>query len=413
MIDTVGIIGSGLAGAGVATGLRTQGFEGQILLFGDEAEHAYDRPSLSKAALIERHDHPTPLLPEGWLDTNRITLIGGEPVTGLDLASRTLTNAAGQGFAVDKVVFATGLRSRELGIEGERLEGVQHLRTWADQLAMRDALHPETRLAIVGGGLVGCEIATTARRLGAEVTIFEAGDELVARVLGKAVGARCRHNLEALGVEVRLNASVSEIEGDTRVRAVHTGDCARIEVDRVLVCIGGIPADEVAVAAGIECRRGIVVDAQGRSSHEDVFAAGDVANWPLRDGTRRSLETYLNAQEQAACVAATLLGRGTPALQLPKGWTEIAGRKIQFVGNMAAQGKLIVRRRGDDAAHVAFLAGEQGELLAALAVDAPGEFAAAMRLVDRDMRPDLTRLADADVSLREILKTTRVREKTG
>ena len=413
MIRSVGIVGSGLAGAGVATGLRAQGFDGQILLFGDETEHAYDRPSLSKAALIERHSHPTPLLPAGWAEINEITLIGGQAVTDFDLASRTLTSAAGQSFVVDKAVFATGLRSRELGIEGEHLDGVQHLRTWADQLAMREALHPGTRLAIVGGGLVGCEIATTARRLGAEVTIFEAGDELVARVLGKQVGERCRHNLEKMGVTVRINASVSEIEGGARVEAVRAGDGTRMDADMVLVCIGGVPADEVAAAAGIECNRGIIVDAQGRSSDQNVFAAGDVANWPLRDGTRRSLETYLNAQEQAACVAATLLGRGAPAPQIPKGWTEIAGRKIQFVGNMAAQGRLIIRRRGDDAAHVAFLAGEQGALLAALGVDAPGEFASAMRLVDRDMKPDLAQLADLDVSLREILKSTRTMENTG
>jgi len=288
LIETVAIIGSGLAGAAVATGLRSLGFDGGILLFGDEAHHAYDRPCLSKAALIEGHAEPMPLHPDGWLERNRITLIDEAPVTAFDAASRTLTIGTGQQFTADGIVFATGLRPRTLGVPGEELAGVQYLRTWADQLAMRDALHPGMRLAIVGGGLVGCEIATTARQLGAEVTIYEAADELVARVLGKVVGERCRRNLRSMGVDVRLNTTISAIEGDTAVRGVHSRDGMVDAVDRVLVSIGGVPADDLAAAAGIECHRGIIVDAQGRTSHENVFAVGDVANWPLRDGTRRS-----------------------------------------------------------------------------------------------------------------------------
>lgn len=409
----IGIVGSGLAGAGVATSLRAQGFDGRILLFGDEGEHAYDRPSLSKAALIERHEGPTSLMPAGWLETNRIELIEAAPVVSFDAAARILTDAAGNSFAVDSVVFATGLKSRRLGIPGEDLPGVQHLRTWQDQMALRDALRTGARIAIVGGGLVGCEVATSARQLGADVSIFEAGDELASRVLGNAVGARCRANLEALGVDVRLGASVSAIEGNGHVQAVVSGEETRVAADLVLVCIGGIPADDIAAAAGVACDRGILVDAQGRSSCAGVFAAGDVASWPLRDGTRRSLESYLNAQEQAACVAATVLGGGSPALQLPKGWTEIAGRKIQFVGNMTAPGELIVRRRAEERAHVAFVVGAEGQLQAALAVDAPGEFASAMRLVEQELRPSLAQLRDAEVPLREILRSTRAMENAG
>jgi len=413
LIETVAIIGSGLAGAAVATGLRSLGFDGGILLFGDEAHHAYDRPCLSKAALIEGHAEPMPLHPDGWLERDRITLIDDAPVTAFDAASRTLTIGTGQQFTADGIVFATGLRPRTLGVPGEELAGVQYLRTWADQLAMRDALHPGMRLAIVGGGLVGCEIATTARQLGAEVTIYEAAGELVARVLGKVVGERCRRNLGSMGVDVRLNTTISAIEGDTAVRGVLSSDGMVDAVDRVLVSIGGVPADDLAAAAGIECHRGIIVDAQGRTSHENVFAVGDVANWPLRDGTTRSLETYLNAQMQAACVAAALVGQFQPAPQVPRGWTEIAGRKIQFVGDMAGHGSLIVRRREGETAHVAFLVGDGGELVAALAVDAPGEFASALRLVEADLRPDIAQLADPEIALRAILKSTRTVENAG
>lgn len=410
MINSIGIIGSGLAGVTVARSLRALGYSGKILLFGEEEYHAYDRPSLSKAALLDNIPQPISLVPEGSFEKEAIE-IHANRVASFDPDSMVLRSITGDVFSVDKVVFATGLRPIELDFIGSKLVGVMNLRTWSDQVLLRGFLKPEASIVIVGGGLIGCEVASTAKSLRANVTILEAGDEILSRVLGKAVGQRCRSNLEAIGIDVRLRTSLERVEGSDKVEAVIASDGSRIEADAVLIAIGGLPDTEVAKAAGINCDRGIVVDAYGQTSHKDVFAAGDVANWPLADGTRRSLETYLNTQDQANCVAESILGKGTARPQLAKGWTEIAGRKIQFVGDMTSPGQLLVRRYESGNSHIAFIIGEEGTLRSALAVDAPKEFALAMRLVEKNLKVPLEDLACPDVSLREIIKASQELEK--
>lgn len=404
MVMSVGIVGSGLAGATVATSLRAQGYEGQILLFGDEAHHAYDRPSLSKAALLHNIADPVGLFPPGWLADNRIDLHPEGGITGLDRAAGGVIDNSGRVHSVDRVVLATGVRARTLRVPGADLPGVLSLRTWAEMQQLRAVLQPGRRLAVIGGGLIGCEIASTAAKLGVSVTVIEAGGELLERVLGRVIGAVCRTRLIDMGVAVRLEATVAAIEGQGTVTGVRMGDGALIEADLVLVSIGGMPADDLAVGAGIACRGGVLVDAVGQSSEESVFAAGDVANWPLAGGGSRSLETYLNAQAQATCVAGAILGFEKPSLQVAKGWTEIAGQRIQMVGDIAGPGSTALRQRPGDAALMLFRIDPSGVLCAAIAVDASADFAAAMRLVDRGYRPSEGELADAGVSLRDLVK---------
>jgi NAD(P)H-nitrite reductase large subunit len=404
MVGSVGIVGSGLAGATVATRLRAEGYDGRILLFGDEPHHAYDRPSLSKAALLDRIAAPIGLFAADWLADSRIDLRAEGGIDRLDRAGGALIDGTGRAHAVDRIVLATGIRARRLRVPGAELTGVMTLRTFADMESLRGVLVPGARLVVIGGGLVGCEVAGTATKLGARVTVVEAASELLARVLGPRIGAVCRVRLEAMGVAVRLGATVAAIEGEGSVAAVRTGDGDRIAADLVLVSIGGEPADALAAEAGIPCRNGVTVDAVGRSSDAAIFAAGDVANWPLADGGSRSLETYLNAQGQAAAVARAILGHDAPAPQIAKGWTEIAGQRIQMVGDIAGPGTTELRQRSGEAALMLFRTDPQGVLRAAIAVDAPGDFAAAMRLVERGFRPRGGELADPGIGLRDLVK---------
>lgn len=411
MLQSVGIVGTGIAGATVAIKLREHGFEGRILMFGDEEHHAYDRPSLSKAALSDQLDDPVRIFPFGWDRENAIELHTEVTIARLDLDQRALISQNGDRFPVDRIVLATGVHARRLTIAGADLPGVLVLRTWRDMEALRLGLKPGCRLSVIGGGLVGCEIATTATKLGAVVTVFEAGPELLERVLGPTVGKLCRRDLEAMGVEIKLDARVRAIEGSERVTAVRTADGTLTEADLVLVSIGGVPADELAAAAGLLCRNGIVVNGEGRTSVDTVFAAGDVANWPLSSGSSRSLETYLNAQAQAECVASALMGEESHSPQLPKGWTEIAGRKIQVVGDIVGPGTTAIRQQPDSPSLLMFRTDENGILAAALAIDAPGDFAAAMRLVSSGYQPQDGELADASVALRDLVRKSREKER--
>lgn len=403
-IGSVGIVGTGLAGVTVAQALRRNGFEGRIVLFGDEPHHAYDRPSLSKAALVDSLAVPIPICEDNWQAVHRVEL-RTTAVTGIDPLAGEIIGSDAVVTRVDRIVLATGARANTLGIPGVECEGVLTLRTWQDMEALRARLGPDVRLAIIGGGLIGCEVATSARKLGCDVTLFEAAPELLERVLGRDIGGLCREGLERLGVKVIVGAQVAAIEGGVEVAGVRCADGHVELADVVLCCVGGTPADELARAAGVACDRGVTVNAVGRSSADRLFAVGDAASWPLVSGSRRSLETYLNAQAQAECVARALVGDESPQPQLPKGWTDIAGRKIQIVGDMGGPGSVVSRRLPD--AELRFLIDTDGSLRGALAVDAPGDFAAAMRLVDRGARPDADELADPDVSLRDLVKKHR------
>lgn len=403
MTSHVAIIGNGVAGFSTAQALRADGFDGRISLIGSEAYLPYDRPSLSKAVLGGLLERPPVLAESEWFDEARIELLTGRTVSSLDAVARRIGFEDGATLAADAIVLATGSRARELPLPGNQLRGVVTLRTYDDVQPLCRSWTPGTRLVIVGGGLIGCEVATTSRKLGLEVTILEAGDELLVRVLGRRVGAWLREALSAMGVRVELRTGVAEFSGAQRLEAVTASDGRRFAADHALVCIGAEPADQLARQAGLACDRGVIVDDRGATSAEGVFAVGDVASWPLRDGGRRSLETYLNAERQAAAVAAAILGKGISVPQVPVSWTEIAGHRMQMAGDIEGPGEFIVRGTlGDGAALLFRLSG--GKLQAAVAMDAPRDFAVAARLLEARAAVEPARLGDVSNNMRDFLR---------
>jgi biphenyl 2,3-dioxygenase ferredoxin reductase subunit len=260
-------------------------------------------------------------------------------------------------------------------------------------------------LVIVGGGLIGCEVATTAIGFGTNVTVLECGDELLLRVLGRETGEWCRNELERFGVHVERNAQALRFEGDERVRAVVCTDGRQIEADTVLVSIGAEPADDLARAAGIECQPGggVLVDATGKSSDPRVFAAGDVAAWPLRSGGQRSLETYQNSQVEAEIAARAMLGKPQPSPQVPSSWTEIAGHRIQMVGDINGPGEIVVRHNEKSDSRLLFRVLDS-RVEAAISIDDPRDFSIASRLVTRGVPVSTPELTDPQFSLRDFLK---------
>jgi biphenyl 2,3-dioxygenase ferredoxin reductase subunit len=405
MINTIAIVGGGLTSGAIAQTLRAEGYDGRIEIFGDEPFQPYDRPCLSKGALLEPLSTPVEIFKSGWVEDADVDFFPGVKVTAINPATGTLTLDLHTTVNADRIVLATGSRARRLSLPGSTtLENIYTLRTWADSLALRQAIRPGKHMVVIGGGLIGCEIATTATKLGAHVTLLEAGGELLARVLGPEVGAYSRTQLMKMGVAVHLNSQITALEGEKEVQAVLLSDGRRFSADIVLVSIGGEPAVELAVAAGLECSGGVVVDAMGRTSSPNVYAAGDVACWPLRSGGRRCLETYLNSQAQGEIVARAILGKAQPTPQVPKSWTEIAGHRIQMVGDIVGSGTHVLRQKAPGAPALHFRVAPDGYVAAAVSIDLPADFAMAMRIVEGKLSPDPQQLADPEIALRGLIQ---------
>lgn len=404
MIESIVIIGAGLTGAMAARALRAQGYAGRLHLIGDESQQAYDRTTLSKQVLTGEQAEPPAIMDASWYASANVEVQLGRRVSGLDVASRQVRFESGAPLAYDRLLLATGARARRVAIPGCDLAGIHILRDRADSLALRQALQPGQSLVIVGGGLIGCEVATTARKAGVTVTLLEAGDELLLRVLGRRTGAWCRAELERLGVQIERNAQASRFEGEGHVRAVICADGRRVAADGVLVSIGADPADELARAAGIACARGVLVDATGATSCPEVFAAGDVAAWPLRQGGQRSLETYLNSQMEAEIAASAMLSQPVPAPQVPTSWTEIAGHRIQMIGDAEGPGEIVVRGDAQSGQPIVLLRLLDGCVEAATAINATREFSVATRLVGTRVSVSAEQLQDVGSNLRDLLK---------
>lgn len=405
MIKSIVIIGAGLAGATAARALRSQGYQGKIHLVGEELHVAYDRPCLSKGVLTGAIAEPPAILDSDWYALADIDFYAGTRVTSIDTEGCHVFFEYGEMLKYDRLLLATGAYARRIGIMGSDLSGIFTLRSRNDSQTLKQSLGRGRSLVIIGGGLIGCEVATTAIKAGVNVTILEAGDELLLRVLGRRTGSWCRKELEHLGVRVGLNAQVSHFEGENHVNAVVCADGRRIEADTVLVSIGSEPADALARSAGILCERGVVVDAKGASSCPGVFAAGDVAAWPVESGSPRSLETYFNSVMQAETVAMAMLGTASPTVQVATSWTEIAGHRIQMIGNIEGPGEIVLRGSFDNGQSLVLFRMLDGRVEAAIAINTPKDFSIATRILVNKIRVSAEELQDVSCNLRSLLKS--------
>lgn len=406
MISTIAVVGGGVAGVAAVQALRSEGYDGRLLLIGKEAEHPYDRTALSKSVLCGERSHPPLLLPMDCIADLRVEMVLDTTVVQLDVSRGELVFDDGVSLKADRVLLATGARARAAAIPGAQLPGVATLRNANDAYELRRQWRPGQHLVVVGGGLIGCEVATTARKLGLDVTILEASDELLQRVLGRRIGRWCRQRLEEIGVAVQLNAGVAEFTGSSRLTGVVDTAGRTLSADSAIVCVGAEPETTIAEQAGLRCSRGVVVNDFGSTGAEGVFAAGDAASWPLRTGGRRSLETYINSQKEAATAASAMLGNDIHSPQTPLSWTEIAGHHIQMVGDVEGSGNFVARGDLDDGPALLFRV-DNGCVVAAISVGAPRDFAATTRLVDAGVQVDPEALADSNIELRKLYQAAR------
>ena len=325
------IIGAGQAAGQCALSLRRNGFEGSITLVGDEPHPPYQRPPLSKAYLSGEigEDRLWVQTPEAWAD-QRVELESGVRATAIHPTEKIVALENGTSLPFDHLVFASGSRVRTLPVSGAELQGVRYLRNIADVDALKADFQPGRRIAIIGGGYIGLEAASVARKLGAQPVVIEAMPRLLARVAPEELSAFYLDAHTSRGVEVRLDSQVRELHGAAgSVTGVELADGEVIPCDSVLVGIGVLPNVEIAEAAGIACDNGIHVDENCMTDHADIYAIGDCANqhnWLA--GVRMRLESVPNALEQGKLAAAAISGTPAPKREVPWFWSE--GKRSAF-----------------------------------------------------------------------------------
>lgn len=389
------IVGAGHAGGSLAGQLRQQGYRGPIVLLGRESSPPYMRPPLSKAWLKgEAQEQDLLLRAPAFYAEQDIDLRLGCAVQDLSLQDRRLRCADGSEVAFDHLVLATGARARELDLPGRELQGVHLLRELGHARALKQALAGARRLAIVGGGFIGLEVAATARALGVEAVVLEQQSRLLSRLASATLSDHLAHLHRSRGVAVELGVQVQAMLGETAVRGVRLGDGRELEADVVLVGVGSAPNTELLQRAGLDCADGIPVDESARSPWPRVYAIGDVSVRTLADGARRRLESVPSALEQARQLALHLCGRPPAEPDVPWFWSDQYEAKLQMAGLAGAGARTHVL--GDVRQGRFCVLHLQGARLQAVeCVNAPADFMQARKAIAQGRELDLDKLDGA------------------
>ncbi|MDJ0392239.1 FAD-dependent oxidoreductase [Rhodococcus sp. G-MC3] len=338
---TIVIVGAGLAGLRTAQEVRKLGYDGEVILVGEEKHLPYDRPPLSKEVIRgERED--TTFENEEYFAEHRIELRLGSAAVSVDPAQRTLQLADGTSLEYDDLVVATGLTPRRLPSLPE-LEGVHVLRSRDDAEALRSAAVGTTHAVIIGAGFIGCELAAGFRHLGVDVTVLEPQPTPLASVLGTEVGALIGRLHLIEGVDLRTGVGVDTLRGSGRVTHVVASDGAEIESDTVVIGIGSTPVVDWLEGSGIEVGNGVHADAVGRTSDRHVWAVGDVAAW-ARGNEPKRVEHWSNVGDQVRVMAPALLGvdPGASRPVVPYFWSDQFDLKIQALGTPSPDDSVVI-----------------------------------------------------------------------
>jgi NADPH-dependent 2,4-dienoyl-CoA reductase/sulfur reductase-like enzyme len=382
MSDGVLIIGGGLASQRCAETLRARGYEGRVRVVCGEGEAPYDRPPLSKGVLAgELHGDDVAFRPASWYEDNRVELILGRRAQRLRPERKLIELDDGAELAYEKLLIATGSAPRTLpALEG--YSNVHYLRTLADARRLRAELHPGARLAVVGAGFIGQEVAATAREAGVEVTIVEALPAPLAQILGEDAGRWFAELHSEEGVDVRLETMLESANGNGAVEELVIWDGERLACDAVVVGVGVAPAAGWLKGSGLETD-GVLTDHAGRSSIPDVYAAGDVASsFDHRAGAHTRTEHWDAAARQGTAAAKAMLGEEPDRGPLPSFWSDQYGMRIQYAGHAGLADDS--HTEGDPAERdFAVIYTRDEQPVAALAVGRPRAFARLRKQIER------------------------------
>ncbi|MCP4380846.1 MAG: FAD-dependent oxidoreductase [Hyphomicrobiales bacterium] len=403
--DSIIVVGGGHGGSQVVASLRSEGYEGRLTLITAETDIPYQRPPLSKAFLKKADHELLPLRPASFYEKNAIDLQLGTEAVSIDRRGRALLLGDNRRLPFDRLVLAPGARPRLPAIDGIRLDGVFALRDASDARRIRDQLFMSDSIVVVGGGFIGLEIAATARLLGKRVTVLEAADRLMGRVVARQISEYFLSLHRGWGTDVRLNTPVGHIVGSSGgVAAVETAMGDRIDADMAIIGIGVEPNIELGESAGLATDNGIVVDKNMTTSAGEIYAIGDCAafeHWEL--GRRVRLESVQNAVDQAKATARALVGKAEPYRDVPWFWSDQGDFKLQMVGlsNNATSG--VVRGIPDDGTFSVFHF-DNDRLVAIDSVNRAADHMVGRRMLAAGISPSPEACADPNTDLKALIR---------
>ena len=400
------IVGAGHGGAQCAIALRSNGFTGSIAMIGRESEPPYERPPLSKEYFArEKTFDRLYIRPLTFWAEKDVELLLNTEVTAIDPATKQLTLADGTSFGYGKLVWAAGGDPRKLPIPGGDLGGVHAVRTREDCDRMMGEIDGGVRqFVIIGGGYIGLEAAAVLTKLGCKVTLLEALPRILARVAGPELSAFYEKEHRDHGVDLRTDVVVDSFVGEGRVTGVKLGDGSIIPADAVIVGIGIVPAVGALFIAGATGGNGVDIDEYCRTSLPDVYAIGDCAAFAAdyAGGTVMRVESVQNANDQATCVAKAICGDPQPYHAFPWFWSNQYDLRLQTAGLSVGYDQTLVRGKLEERSFsVVYL--KKGRVIALDCVNAVKDYVQGRKLVEARVSPDLARLADAGVTLKELM----------
>ncbi|WP_217594717.1 NAD(P)/FAD-dependent oxidoreductase [Cohnella sp. GbtcB17] len=410
------IIGAGQAGARAALELREQGWKGGISLIGREAHPPYERPPLSKDAMVgEAAASPAAIISKASAAELGIELATNTSAMRIDPSGHRVLLQDGRELGYERLLLATGASSRRLLIGGKEPAGLLYLRTYPDALLIRDRLSAGSRIVIVGAGFTGLELAASARQRGCEVVVLEAGPRILMRGVSAEIAADVYALHRAQGVAFELGVGIKAIEpiepaamGIGRRHLVKLADGRTIECDAVIAGIGAVPDTSLAESAGLEIENGIRASHTLATSDADIFAAGDCCSFPhpLYGGRRIRLESWRNAEDQGAHAAAAMLGGKEPYAAVPWFWSDQYDRTLQVSGLSDAGATTVARIAEDGVNRLFFGLDEGGRLVSASGIGAANiakDIKAAELMIQRRLVPDPALLARPGIKLKSLL----------
>lgn len=403
-LQTVVIIGGSHAAAEAIPTLRQKGWEGRIVLIGDEPIAPYQRPPLSKAYYQNALNADQILIrAEATYQQANVDMMLGRRAVKIDREAQQVVLDDGTIVDYSKLILATGTRPRELPMNVRNINNINYLKTIQDVDRIKTQTAEGARLLIVGAGYIGLEVAASAVKQGVKVTVLEAEDRVLTRVTSPVISKFYQDLHKNEGVDIRLSARLENLRttDEGTVAELSGGDI--IPFDCAIIGIGVIPNIELAQDAGIACDNGIMVDEFTVTSDPNIYAVGDCSNHPNFIYDRRMrLESVPNAVQQAKTAALSICGENIAYDQVPWFWSDQYAVKLQTVGLLQGYDQVVVRGEPEVNKFSAFYL-KEGRLIAMDAINSPAEFMTSKKMVASKMQPDVVRLADISVSMKEFL----------
>lgn len=398
------IIGASHAAAQLSVSLRQEGWEGEIIMIGDEPHLPYHRPPLSKTFLSgDKTIQDLLIRPASFYEKQKIQFIHGH-VVSIDRERKILDIREGPQILYDKLAICTGARVRKLDIKGSHLKGIYYVRNAADIEAIRLAIQNAKHAVIIGGGYIGLETAASLRKQGIPVTLLETSPRILQRVTAPQLSEFYAKIHQSHGVNIYNNMTIKHIVGNTQVQGIVCGDGTTLAADIVIVGIGVDPNIELAQSAGIEVNHSIVIDQTCLTSDPDIVAAGDCTTHfsPLYRRQIR-LESVPNANEQAKVAAATLAGKSKSYDALPWFWSDQYDIKLQIVGLNQGYDQLVIRGDLDQGDSFCVFYFQQKRLIAADCINRPLEFMLSKKIINDNIQIDPIQFFDESIDLRTLI----------